>query len=246
MDRLPVLEGWYMRSSRRGFTLIELLVVIAIIAILAAILFPVLHSAKKRAQMASCINNLKQLSAGIRMYADSNGGRLPHARIVYLNASVGHRDWVGTAYGPTWIDPELGQVWPYVRSRRSYVCSVDEVRPALQVKANNPTCNYRRYPSSYAMNSALYDRLRYIPVLMDVVRYPTRCLLLIHESRTTVDDGDYWWQDSSSWNAPDKIHYDGTCVSYMDGHAVWRGNTQLQSEKDNSSGYWWPLGVNGT
>lgn len=35
---------------KRGFTLIELLVVIAIIAILAAILFPVLLHAKARAQ----------------------------------------------------------------------------------------------------------------------------------------------------------------------------------------------------
>ncbi|MBP5094049.1 MAG: prepilin-type N-terminal cleavage/methylation domain-containing protein, partial [Abditibacteriota bacterium] len=46
---------------KRGFTLIELLCVIAIIAVLAAILFPVFHSAKQAAMRSACANNLRQL-----------------------------------------------------------------------------------------------------------------------------------------------------------------------------------------
>ncbi len=51
-----------------GFTLIELLVVIAIIAILAAILMPVLQKAQERARLAKCLNHKKKMGMGWVMY----------------------------------------------------------------------------------------------------------------------------------------------------------------------------------
>jgi prepilin-type N-terminal cleavage/methylation domain-containing protein len=65
-----------MNKSKTGFTLIELLVVIAIIAILAAILLPVLSAARLRALQTECTNNKKQLGLAWLMYAGDNQEKL--------------------------------------------------------------------------------------------------------------------------------------------------------------------------
>ena len=65
------------RISTNGFTFVALLVIIAIIAILAAMLLPALASAKKKAQRINCINNLKQIGLGYRIWEGDNGDKYP-------------------------------------------------------------------------------------------------------------------------------------------------------------------------
>jgi prepilin-type N-terminal cleavage/methylation domain-containing protein/prepilin-type processing-associated H-X9-DG protein len=61
----------------RAFTLTELLVVIGVIAILAAMLLPVLARAKHKTNQADCLANLKQLGHALQMYIDDNEDQLP-------------------------------------------------------------------------------------------------------------------------------------------------------------------------
>src|SRR5437870_2841761 len=64
-------------KAKNGFTLLELLVVIAILAILAALLLPVLSRAKAKARRTTCLNNLRQINLGVRMYSDDSHDASP-------------------------------------------------------------------------------------------------------------------------------------------------------------------------
>ena len=65
--------------GRKGFTLVELLVVIAIIAVLSALILPVVTKARQSARLTKTIGNLRIIAQGLFLYAADNNNQLPNA-----------------------------------------------------------------------------------------------------------------------------------------------------------------------
>jgi len=117
-----------------GFTLIELLVVISIIALLMAILIPVLRSAREFGQRAVCLSNLRQLTLAWIAYAEENDDKivsgLPFGRSVQRD--VGRveivESWVGQAFhfpesrSELVENPNKGALWPWIKDVDIYRC----------------------------------------------------------------------------------------------------------------------------
>lgn len=90
--------------KRKGFTLAELLVVIAIIGIMAAIMFPVISAAIRRAKEAKCIAQMHQLGLAFQMYRENYDERLPEKLSDLYPAYVNERELFACP-----LDPEHGQ-----------------------------------------------------------------------------------------------------------------------------------------
>jgi prepilin-type N-terminal cleavage/methylation domain-containing protein len=226
--------------NRRGFTLIELLVVIAIIAILAAILFPVFLSAKEHARMARCLSNLRQLHSAFTQYVGDNNGIMPAVGTIWGEQAPpgGTGNWYGGAGpGVTRADLRRSQLYPYVRNGDIFQCPSDKGRKGRYVDI--PAL----FPLSYSMN----DQLCRVKLDSMVCKRPSKLLLLIHEERgepgssspVGINDGGFYPKPGYGQDVPNKVHYDGSTILYIDGHAKWMAYSGLLTERDG--GWWVPI-----
>ena len=227
---------------RAGFTLIELLVVIAVIAVLAAIIFPMYCATQNRARQTRCMNNLRQLGSALQRYIADNGGRVPP--ISPYEFSLPTPNWCGTQaiFGKTIIDQ--GSLWPYTLNRDIYLCPLDRGREAAGLKKISDVSYRKAYPLSYSMNGELCKRVsgpgnKWECLLMDTdIRRPCQVLLLIHEKRSSINDGLFLWRNNG--DQPGDIHDDGTMLSYCDGHVRWMSFNALIKLQESRNCPWDP------
>lgn len=242
------------RQTRRGFTLVELLVVIAIIAILAALLLPVLGAAKAKAQTTQCINNMKQLDMCWIMYAHDNNDRLV-PNWVLSDYSSAPESWI---LGNVQISDDStnlayirnGRLYDYNKSPAIYKCPSLNGTMLDGVSGNSLV---RSVSMNGRMGEAVAGDTSILGPLEDTSAffgtdyppittfseinspYSSEALVFIDESLNTVDDGFFPLQlnhGATVWqNSPTARHSHGATLSFADGHAArwgWNGLTKEQ------------------
>ena len=187
---------------KRGFTLIELLVVIAIIAILAAILFPVFARAREKARQSSCLNNVKQMTLGILMYAQDYDEKLPYGQggpVVWWSL------FYHLAYPSSTITSPLA---PYVKNNQIAIC------PSRATECGYGW-NYSHMP--YYMGHASTPAW---VVALAQIKYPAEVIMFGDTA------SGYNWAYcpicySTLTDRLSDIHNGGANFGFVDGHAKW-------------------------
>jgi prepilin-type N-terminal cleavage/methylation domain-containing protein/prepilin-type processing-associated H-X9-DG protein len=207
-------------SSRRGFTLIELLVVIAIIAILAAVLFPVIMQAKERGRTAMCQAHEKELYAALMLYVDDYHGMLPYMQFLCW--------WIQGNW-------EVHLYDKYVRNDEIVICPqayYDEHFQEVRRQAYGYNqCLLSPLGSTYYGGKVQVHDV-HIPGsgrMMSDVRTPSRTAVFFctFANRKSPEDNK---PRGFGWEARDAInkarhpnrHSGGANYCFLDGHVVWR------------------------
>lgn len=218
------------RSRAIAFTLIELLVVIAIIAILAALLLPVLSRGKQQAWKIVCLSNLKQVQLGWTMYTMESNGSIPSNHAVYPSGSLPGSWVVGdTRTDTTTSNLESGCIYQFIRSVGVYHCPADR----SQVTGSSQLRN-RSYSIEDWLNGN-YAPIKFTRISQLTKPGPARTFVLVHEEEKSIDNGSFGMYAPGRWewcNFPTSLHNAGGTLSFADGHVEywrWRDATVRKS-----------------
>jgi prepilin-type N-terminal cleavage/methylation domain-containing protein/prepilin-type processing-associated H-X9-DG protein len=238
-----------MKARRKGFTLIELLVVIAIIAILAALLLPVLSHAKTEALSVKCMSNQRQLELAWHMYAGDNGDVLAynfdyHDDGPYMppGASTsppgtpawceGWLDWTSSSQNTNvlyLINPLAGSLASYVsKNPQIFVCPADVYASSHQtgwghrcrsVTMDGNIGGGEKYNFGWTLTNAIVKMGGFI------TPGPAMSWLIMDEHPDWMDDSILYVNPSETngygefTEVPGSFHNHACGISFADGHA---------------------------
>ena len=215
--------------NRKDFTLIELLVVVAIIGVLVTILMPSLHKARKKAEVAVCISNHKQLATAYHLYSNTNGGNAP--------AHTWYRDFIGKIGKKGWGN-KLGNNRPlnqFANAAEVAHCPGDKGEPPNPTY-NWSTHNFTQYGNSYYVTYATWANIRKSTnvgtsgIMPEKFDNPTKKIMFYVD----ILNG------AKQWNHPKAKRHDDRFarypVSFIDGHAEFFRFSWKETPKYNPNG----------
>lgn len=196
--------------AMKKFTLIELLVVVTIIAILAGLLLPALNKVKVKAQLTSCLNNVKQQGTVVLMYGNDNKDLLP----VFDRSSDHH-----TASGLWYFlgkDPEFvsnyyndgnaiaGRAQGYLTSKKVLTCPAAKFNThGTYDYATEYSYWYRAWTTGYGPDSSADGQSEVNKSVSEPIklgRYP----IVTNANGVYLMNSNYILWDSKWYNMPDQ------------------------------------------
>ncbi len=236
-------------SLKRAFTLIELLAVMAIIAILTAILMPVVSKGKIVAQRTACLSNLQQLNLGCKMYTDDNDGQL----VSSWSAGSGSDAVNPYCWCPGWASAQpppavsalgadydctnqfalqQGKIWPYVCSPNVYRCPADgrnlNGQPLVRSFSMNCWMNgcSDDDPTGFSTFNTPPDDLTLSYTLFrreGQILHPDQVWRLIEEDASTIGDSMFlvdMGEANQAASLPSTRHGNTYSLTFVDGHSA--------------------------
>jgi prepilin-type N-terminal cleavage/methylation domain-containing protein len=209
----------------KAFTLPELLVVIAVIAVLAALLLPVMDDAKAKAQRAACLNNLRQINLGMRLYWDDHADLPPGIK---NSARAPFAYWTGYK---ELIKPDLAVSHATVNPNKLFACPADSFYYDFFLKTNHPYYTAKSFHdqsisdfSSYWSNAGAVTTATNAPGMkgktISAVKYPAQTILVAEMPAFFP----------YSWHEPKRVPNEAAwltfndarnVVSFVDGHVSY-------------------------
>jgi prepilin-type N-terminal cleavage/methylation domain-containing protein/prepilin-type processing-associated H-X9-DG protein len=224
-----------MRGRKGGFTLIELLVVIAIIAILAAMLLPVLAKAKTKAQGIGCLNNLRQMMVAWKMYPDDFNDLLlaslnvdaSQRRVIWVNGGLNF-DGGNSSNWDVNTDIVKSPIMPYLGKTAYSVwkCPADQAMVTVAGKGRVPRVRSNSMSQVFDFGGWLpagpwrvYSKASHIAI-------PAKTWVLVDEHPDSINDAACAVQMAKLGAASAQIidfpasYHNGACgLSFADGHS---------------------------